>query len=160
GLGTVTPYKTVTVRTRVEGQLESVSFKEGQEVKHGTVLAQIDPRPFTIALHQAEAALARDGAQLRGARLNLERCTAVRPEKLIAQQQLDDQQAMVGQLEATVKADEAQVENARLQLGFARITAPIDGVTGIRLVDPGNVVHVADPNGIVLITQLDPIAVL
>jgi len=114
GLGTVTANKTVTVRSRVEGQLQSVAFKEGQPVKQGTVLAQIDPRSFQIALHTAQAALARDSAQLKGARLNLERFTQVRKEKLIAQQQVDDQQTMVDQLSAQVRADEAQVENARL----------------------------------------------
>jgi multidrug efflux system membrane fusion protein len=160
GLGTVTANKTVIVHSRVEGQLQSVAFKEGQAVKQGTLLAQIDPRPFQIALHTAQAALARDSAQLKGARLNLERFTQVRKEKLIAQQQVDDQQTMVDQLEAQVRADEAQVESARLQLDYARITSPIDGVTGVRLVDPGNVVHVNDPNGLVIVTQLDPIAVL
>jgi multidrug efflux system membrane fusion protein len=160
GLGTVTANKTVTVRSRVEGQLQSVVFKEGQAVKQGTLLAQVDPRPFAIQLHTAQAALARDTAQLRGARINLDRYTQVRKEKLIAQQQVDDQQTQVDQLAAQVRADEAQVESARLQLDYARITSPIDGVTGVRLVDPGNVVHVNDPNGIVIVTQLDPIAVL
>jgi multidrug efflux system membrane fusion protein len=160
GLGTVTANKTVTVRSRVEGQLQTVGFKEGQAVKQGTLLAQVDPRPFAIQLHTAQAALARDSAQLKGARINLARYQQVRAEKLIAQQQVDDQQTMVDQLVATVAADQAQVENARLQLDYARITSPIDGVTGVRLIDPGNVVHVNDPTGIVIVTQLDPIAVL
>jgi multidrug efflux system membrane fusion protein len=160
GLGTVTANKTVTVRSRVEGQLQTVGYKEGQTVKQGALLAQIDPRPFAIQVHSAQAALARDAAQLRGARLNLQRYTEVRKEKLIAQQQVDDQQTAVDQLAAQVRADEAQVESARLQLEYARITSPIDGVTGVRLVDPGNVVHANDPTGIVIVTQLDPIAVL
>jgi multidrug efflux system membrane fusion protein len=160
GLGAVVAYKTVTVHPRVEGQLESVGFKEGQEIKEGALLGQIDARPFRIQLHLAEAALARDTAQLRGSRLNLERYAEVRKDKLIAQQQVDDQRTSVEQLEASVKADEAQVENARLQLTYARITAPIDGVTGVRQVDPGNVVRPSDANGIVVITQLDPISVL
>jgi multidrug efflux system membrane fusion protein len=160
GLGTVTAYKTVTVRSRVDGQLQSVAFREGQEVKQGTLLAQVDPRAFQIQLHQAEAALARDSANLKGARLNLERYEGVRKDKLIAQQQVDDQRAAVEQLEATIKSDEAQIENARLLLDYARITSPIDGVTGVRLVDPGNMVHASDATGLVIVTQLDPIAVL
>ena len=160
GLGTVTAHKSVTVRSRVAGQLQSVAFKEGQAVKQGTLLAQIDPRPFQIALHTAQAALARDSAQLRGARLNLERFSEVRKEKLIAQQQVDDQQTTVEQLTAQVSADQAQVESARLQLDYARITSPIDGVTGVRLVDQGNMVQANDPTGLVIVAQLDPIAVM
>lgn len=160
GLGTVTAYKTVTVRPRVDGQLQTVAFKEGQALKAGAVIAQVDPRPFQIQLHQAEAALARDGAQLKGAKLNLDRYTAVRKDKLIAEQQVDDQRTVVEGLEAAVRSDEAQVENAKLTLDWARITSPIDGVTGVRLVDPGNMVKASDPNGIVIVTQLDPIAVL
>jgi multidrug efflux system membrane fusion protein len=159
GLGTVTAYKTVTVRPRVDGQLQSVGFREGQAVTRGTVLAEIDPRPFQAQLHLAQATLARDVAQLKGARLNLERYVGVRKDKLIAEQQVDDQRTVVEQLEAAVKGDEAQVETARLTLDYARITSPIDGVTGIRLVDQGNLVHANDPTGLVIVTQLDPIAV-
>jgi multidrug efflux system membrane fusion protein len=160
GLGTVTAYKTVNVHSQVEGRLETVAFREGQTVKRGELLAQIDSRPFSIQLHQAEAALARDRAQLHGAELNLTRYVTVSAERLIPQQQVDDQRALTEQLKGTVSADEAQIENARLQLAYARITSPIDGVTGIRQVDPGNVIHVADASGIVVITQIDPIAVI
>jgi multidrug efflux system membrane fusion protein len=160
GLGTVVAYNTVTVRSRVDGQLQSVGFREGQSVRRGALLAEIDARAFRIQLHQAEAALARDTAQLRGSQLNLERYTAVRKDKLIAQQQVDDQRAAVEQLQATVKADEAQIENAKLQIDYARITSPIDGVTGVRLVDVGNMVHASDATGLVIVAQIDPIAVL
>jgi multidrug efflux system membrane fusion protein len=159
GLGTVTAYKTVNVRAQVGGRLDKVSFREGQTVKKGEVLAQIDPRPFTIALHQAEAAHARDQAQLEGAKRNLDRFVSV-GARLLPQQQVDDQRALVDQLTGTVAADRAQIENARLQLDYARMTSPIDGVTGVRLVDPGNLVSTTDANGIVVVTQMDPIAVL
>jgi multidrug efflux system membrane fusion protein len=160
GLGTVVAYNTVTVRSRVDGQLQSVAFREGQSVRRGTLLAEIDARAFRIQLHQAEAALARDTAQLHGSQLNLERYIAVRKDKLIAQQQVDDQRTTVEQLQATVKADEAQIESAKLQIDYARITSPIDGVTGVRLVDPGNMVHASDATGLVIVAQIDPIAVL
>jgi multidrug efflux system membrane fusion protein len=160
GLGTVTAYKTVNIHAQVSGRLERVSFVEGQRVKTGEVLAQVDPRPFAIALHQAEAARARDEAQLAGAKRNLERFEGVGAQRLIPQQQVDDQRALVDQLTGTVAADKAQIENARLQLDYARITSPIDGVTGVRLIDPGNLVSTTDANGIVVVTQMDPIAVL
>src|SRR5262245_32534177 len=160
GLGTVTAYKTVNIHAQVGGRLDRVSFREGQAVKKGEVLAQIDPRPFTIAVHQAEATHSRDEAQLSGARRNLERFVGVGAQRLIPQQQVDDQRALVDQLTGTVAADKAALENARLQLDYARITSPIDGVTGVRLVDPGNLVNVGDANGIVVVTQMDPIAVL
>jgi multidrug efflux system membrane fusion protein len=160
GLGTVTAYKTVNIHTQVAGRLDKVTFKEGQAVKIGDLLAQVDPRPFTIALHQAEAALARDEAQLAGAKRNLERFEGVGPQHLIPQQQVDDQRALVDQLAGTVASDRAQVENAKLQLSYAHITSPIDGVTGVRQVDPGNLVNVTDANGIVVVTQMDPIAVI
>jgi multidrug efflux system membrane fusion protein len=160
GLGTVTAYKTVNVRSQVDGRLDKVLYREGQAVKHGDMLAEIDPRPFTILLHQGEAALARDRAQLDGAKRNLERYEAVGGQHLLPQQQIDDQKALVAQLEGTVMADRAQIENAKLQLDYARIKSPIDGITGVRLVDPGNLVHAADATGIVVVTQMDPIAVL
>lgn len=160
GLGSVTAYYTVTVKTQVDGRLDQVLFKEGQEVRKGQQLAQIDPRPFTIQLHQAEGALARDRAQLDEAKRNLQRYDELTHQKLIAQQQADDQKAAVGQAEGLVRIDEAAVESAQLNLVYSRILAPIDGITGIRQVDPGNVIHVADQTGLVLITQLDPIAVI
>jgi membrane fusion protein, multidrug efflux system len=160
GLGSVVAYKTVNVRSQVDGRLDRVAFKEGQAVKRGDLLAQVDPRPFEIQLHTAEAALARDTAQLTGAQLNLKRYEAVVTDRLIPQQQVDDQRALVEQLKGTIQADQAQIENAKLQLAYARITSPIDGVTGIRLVDAGNLVHAADQTGIVVVTQLDPIAIL
>ncbi len=160
GLGNVTAFKTVTVKTQVDGRLDQVFFREGQAVRQGQVLAQIDPRPFQIQLHQAEGALARDEAQLENARLNVSRDRQLVAGKLIAQQQLDTDVATAGQLEGAVEIDKATIETARLNLDYARITSPIDGVTGIRQVDPGNVVHASDAGGIVVITQLDPVAVL
>jgi multidrug efflux system membrane fusion protein len=160
GLGTVTAYKTVNVRSQVDGRLDRVGFTEGQTVKRGDLLAQVDSRPFTIQLHTAEAALARDQAQLAGAQLNLHRYETVVAQKLIPQQQVDDQRTLTEQLKGTIRSDEAQIENAKLQLAYARITSPIDGVTGIRQVDPGNLVHAGDTGSIVVVTQLDPIAVL
>jgi multidrug efflux system membrane fusion protein len=160
GLGTVIAYKTVTVKPQVDGRLDQVLYREGQAVKKGQVLAQIDPRPFQIQLHQAEGALARDKAQLENARLNVGRDRKLVEGKLIAQQQLDADVATVGQLEGAVRIDQAAIESARLNLDYARITSPVDGVTGVRLVDPGNVVRAADQGGIVVVTQLDPIAVL
>jgi multidrug efflux system membrane fusion protein len=159
GLGTVAAFYTVTLHSRVDGELMQVGFQEGQAVHKGDLLAQIDPRPYQIQLHQAEANLARDKAQLRDNQVNYDRYVELRKQDLIAQQQVDDQQAQMGQSEGAVKADDAAVENAKLQIVYSRITSPIDGVTGVRQVDPGNIVHAADTNGIVVITQLDPIAV-
>ncbi|HXI56527.1 MAG TPA: efflux RND transporter periplasmic adaptor subunit, partial [Polyangia bacterium] len=137
-----------------------VVFQEGQTVKRGDLLAEIDARPFQILLHQGQAALGKDQAMLHGAQRNLERYQSVVAENLIPQQQVDDQRATVEQLTAAVQGDQATIENARLQLDYARIKSPIDGVTGVRQVDPGNVVHASDANGVVVVTQLDPIAVL
>ena len=160
GIGNVVAYKTVTVRSQVDGRLMQVLFREGQAVRKGEVLAQIDPRPFQVQLHQAEGALARDRAQLQNANLMVKRDRDLVGQKLIAQQQLDSDQAVAGQTEGAVRIDEAAIESARLNLDYARIASPVDGVTGVRLVDPGNVVHAADPGGIVVVTQLDPVAVL
>jgi multidrug efflux system membrane fusion protein len=160
GLGNVTAYKTVTVHTQVDGRLDKVLFTEGQKVKRGEALAQIDPRPFQIQLHQAEGALARDTSQLQDNKINFERYQTLRDQKLVAQQQVDDARAAMGQFAGAIEIDKAQVEQAKLNLDYAHITSPLDGVTGVRQVDPGNIVHAADQTGIVVITQLDPIAVL
>jgi multidrug efflux system membrane fusion protein len=160
GLGSVVAYKTVTLRAQVDGRLDKVLFREGQVVKRGELLVQIDPRPFQIALHQARGNLARDQALLAGAQLNFDRYTKLTGQKFIAQQQLDDQRGLLGQYQGAVQVDQAQVESAELNLSYTRITSPIDGVTGVRLVDPGNLVRASDTTGIVVLTQLDPIAVL
>jgi multidrug efflux system membrane fusion protein len=159
GLGNVSAFYTVNVKTQVDGRIDKVLFKEGQHVKKGDVLVQIDPRPFAIQLESAQAAMGRDQANLKNARVNLERYKTLAQQQLISLQQMTDQQAMVDQLDAQVRADQAQIDAARLNLDYARVTSPIDGVTGVRLVDPGNVVHAADPGGLVVVTQLDPIAV-
>jgi multidrug efflux system membrane fusion protein len=160
GLGTVTAYKTVNVRAQVDGRLDKVVFREGQAVKQNEMLAQIDPRPFEILLEQGKAALTRDQAQLDGAKRDLDRYEAVGGQHLLPQQQIDDQRALVAQLTGTVQNDHATIDNAKLQLDYARIKSPINGITGVRLVDPGNLVHAADTTGIVVVTQMDPIAVL
>src|SRR5439155_25806021 len=160
GLGSVIAAKTVTVRPQVDGRLDAVVFREGEFVRRGQVLAQIDPRPFQVQLEQARGALARDTAQLRTAKITLARNQDLLQRKLIAPQDVDNQSAVVGQFEGAVRIDEAQIDSAKLNLDYARITSPIDGISGVRLVDPGNLVHASDAGGIVIITQLDPIAVL
>ncbi len=160
GLGNVSAFYTVTVKPQVGGQIVDVPFKEGQRVKKGDVLLQIDPRPFAIALQSAQAALARDEANLKNGQLNMDRYKTLSDQKLIATQQYTDQVASVAQLQAQVQADQAQIGAANLNLVYARITSPIDGVTGVRLVDPGNVVQPSDTTGLVVVTQLDPITVL
>ena len=159
GIGTVTPTYSVTVKARVDGQLDKVAFKEGEDVKKGQLLVQLDPRTLQAALMQAQATRAKDQAMLANARVDLKRYETLIKQDAATQQQLDTQAALVSQLEATVKADDANVNSAQVQLSFTTITAPISGRVGARLVDPGNIVHAADTSGLVVINQIDPISV-
>jgi multidrug efflux system membrane fusion protein len=159
GLGTVAAVQQVTVRPQVDGRIDKVLFVEGQAVKRGEVLVQIDPRPFLVALHQAQGALARDKAQLETNQSNLKRYEGLKAQNLVAGQQVEEIAGQVGQFEGSVKIDQAQIENAELQLDYAQVKSALDGIAGVRQVDAGNIIHQTDPNGIVVITAIDPAAV-
>jgi multidrug efflux system membrane fusion protein len=156
----VTAFNTANIKSRVDGQIMKVNFQEGQNVKQGELLLEIDSRPYQVQLEQMQAQLFRDQAQLRDAQLNLQRYTTLIPSGSIAQQQVDTQKALADQLEGTVRTDQAQVDNAKLQIVYCHITAPFTGRVGLRQVDPGNIVHAADTNPMLILTQLQPIAVI
>lgn len=160
GLGTVQAFYTVTITPRVDGELVKLGFVEGQMVRPGDLLAQIDPRPYQAALDQAVAAKVKDAAQLANARRDLERYVSLAPEEFTSEQTLETQRALVAQLEAQVAGDQAAIDSARTQLDYTTIRSPIQGRTGIRLTDPGNILHAATATGIVMVTQVQPISVV
>jgi membrane fusion protein, multidrug efflux system len=160
GLGTITAFNTVTVKTRVDGQIVSVAFREGQDVRQGDLLMVIDPRPYEVQLAQAQANLAKDEAQLADAKLNFDRNKELLTQGILPLQQVDSQGALVRQMDASTQADRALIDSAKLQITYSRITAPVSGRVGLRLVDQGNVVRAADQTGLLVITQLEPITVV
>ncbi len=160
GLGTVVAFKTIAVHTQVDGRLLEVRFAEGQDVRQGQLLALVDPDPFNAQLEQAKGALVRDSALWHSSRVNLARNQELRRQNLVAQQNVDDQAALVGQYLGSMRVDRGQIANAKLNLKYAHIVSPVDGVVGLRLIDPGNIVHAADQSGIVMVTQIDPISII
>ncbi len=160
GLGSVTAFNTANIKSRVDGQIMKVNFIEGQFVHEGDLLIEIDPRPYQVQLEQMEAQLFKDQASLRDAKLNYDRYVALIPSGSIAQQQVDTQKATVDQLEGQVRTDQAQIDNAKLQIVYCHITAPFTGRVGLRQVDPGNIIHATDTNPMLILTQLQPIAVI
>jgi multidrug efflux system membrane fusion protein len=160
GVGTVIAYNTDVVRSQIQGQIISINFTEGQTVHTGDLLAQIDPRPYQAQLDQYTANLERDQAQLTNSLANLNRYTPLAQKGWATPQLLDTQKAQVGQLQATVKADQALIEAANVQLSYTRLTSPIDGVVGIRQIDVGNIIHPTDANGLVVVTQMEPISLI
>jgi membrane fusion protein, multidrug efflux system len=160
GLGTATAFNTVTVRSRVDGQIVKINFTEGQTVRQGDALVEVDARPYQVQLEQAEGQLAKDQAQLRDVQVNYERFQLLFKEGVIPKQQVDTQQSQVGEFEGSIKADEGLIDSAKLQTVYCHITAPITGRVGLRLVDVGNIVHASDTTGLLVITQLQPISVI
>ena len=160
GLGSVTAFNTANIKSRVDGQIMTVNVKEGQTVKQSELLIVVDPRPFEVQLSQMQAQLFKDQATLRDAKLNLDRYTTLIPSGSIAQQQVDTQKSLVDQLDGQVRTDQAQIDNAKLQIIYCHITAPFAGRIGLRQVDPGNIVHASDTNPMLVLTQLQPIAVI